>query len=644
MLIDLPGTHSLYAVSEDERVVVNTLLNKDDENHPNGILYVADASNLARSLLLLTQVSDLGFPVVCCVNMQDVAVNKGLKINFEKLKEVLGVPLVLVNGRNGDGLDEAITRALSETEPRKKPFITVSHYAQKETESVMNELEGDSLYAAYLTACQFRTLNRTKNIEGFEQRTGLADFKHIRAEVEDKKERISTLQNLLIGVEKKEDAPIQTLSQRWDVWLTHPLWGSLIFLVILFFLFQAIFAWAGPAMDLIDHLMASLNSGLRKSLPGGFLTDLLCDGIIAGIGGVVIFIPQIALLFGLVALLEESGYMGRAVYLSDKIMNRTGLNGRSLVSLISGVACAVPAIMAARTIGNWKERLITIFVTPFMSCSARLPVYIVLVAFIVEPGTIGGVISKQGLVMFGLYMLGAGAAIFSAWAMSKMLDTKESSFLMLELPQYQWPQWKNVLLTIFEKTKLFVLEAGKIILIISVVLWVLASFGPTEDMLQAEQIAEKAKVEQSLSEQDYENVLAANKLEASYAGHLGKFFEPVIAPLGFDWKMGIAVITSFAAREVFVGTMATIYSTGSADDEATIIERMRNEKDSLGQPMYTPIRSLSLLLFYVFAMQCMSTLAIVKRETKSWIIPIAQFMVMTGLAYLVSLVVWQVWG
>lgn len=643
-LIDLPGTHSLYAVSEDERVVVRTLLDISDENHPDAILYVADASNLSRSLLMLTQLCDLGYPIVCCLNMRDVALNNAVSIDVQRLENVLGVPVVPVSGRSGEGLEEAVGILLRDMPSRSGTFVTERHYKWKEATALQAERGSESVYAAYLMACQYRNLdfvNRQLS-EGLEAQ--LSVLSHIKAEVEDKKERIGLLQTLLIGVEKRNGDGAPTLSQRWDRWLTHPVYGTIIFFIVLFVLFQAIFSWAGPAMDWIDGGVAALSGYLRSVLPATALTDLLIDGVLAGIGGVIIFIPQIALLFGLVSLLEESGYMARAVFLSDKVMNRTGLNGRSLVSLISGVACAVPAIMAARTIGNWKERLITIFVTPFMSCSARLPVYIVLVAFVVDDGNVMGVVSKKGLVMFGLYLIGAFTAIAAAWVMSRAMKSKEASFLMLELPQYQWPQLRNVSLIVFEKTKLFVVEAGKVILLISIILWALASYGPSDQMDMAEQQARAVSVERGLAPQASEDLVAAKRLEASYIGHFGKAIEPVIAPIGFDWKMGIAVITSFAAREVFVGTMATIYSTGSAVEEATIIERMRNEKDELGRPVYTPVRSLSLLLFYVFALQCMSTLAVVKRETKSWTIPILQFVVMTGIAYLVSLGVWQIWG
>jgi ferrous iron transport protein B len=415
--------------------------------------------------------------------------------------------------------------------------------------------------------------------------------------------------------------------------------------MLMLFVFQAIFAWSSYPMDLIDASFAYLTEVVKGALPGGWFTDLLTDGILAGIGGVVIFIPQIAILFFLISLLEEVGYMARAAFIFDRIMQFFGLNGRSIVALVSAGACAIPAIMSTRTIGNWKERLITIMVSPLISCSARIPVYAVLIGFVVPSTLVWGVFNMQGLAFMGLYLLGIIAALLVAVVFKYIIKTEERSFLMLELPEYRTPVMRNVLLTVWEKVKAFILEAGRIILIISVVLWFLASYGMPSKMAAAEQEALSAAQTQQLDEQEKENLLAAKKIEASFAGQLGKAIEPVIQPLGFDWKMGIALITSFAAREVFVGTMATIYSIGSADDENSVRERMAKEVDPVtGKPVYDLATALSLLIFYVFAMQCMSTLAVVKRETKSWKWPIVQFAFMTGLAYLGSLITYQIFS
>ena len=360
----------------------------------------------------------------------------------------------------------------------------------------------------------------------------------------------------------------------------------------------------------------------------------------------LIFIPQIAILFAFIALLEESGYMARVVFLMDKIMRKFGLNGKSVVPLISGVACAIPAIMATRNIENWKERMITIFVTPLMSCSARLPVYTILIALVIPNEKIGGLINLQGLVLLALYLLGFFAALLSAYVMKKLLKASERSFLIMELPTYKMPRWKNVGLTIVEKVKTFSFEAGKIIVAVSIVLWVLASYGPGDAISKAEEHVRTSLEGKEYTQEQFKNKVASFKLENSYAAKLGKAIEPVIKPLGFNWKVGIALITSFAAREVFVGTMATIYSIQSAEEDvSTIKNKMRSEVDpETGQPYYTLALGLSLMVFYVFAMQCMSTLAIVYRETKGWKWPAIQLVYMSGLAYVLSLVTYNLFS
>jgi ferrous iron transport protein B len=455
--------------------------------------------------------------------------------------------------------------------------------------------------------------------------------------------RYEFIQNLLNQVIIKAPNPgWKKTSHRIDKVLTHKLWGYLIFFALLFLIFQSIFAWAQIPMDFIDYEFTALSVWLDKSLPDGPLFDLISQGILPGIGGIIVFVPQIAVLFAFISVLEETGYMARVVFLMDKIMRRFGLNGKSVVPLMSGWACAIPAIMATRTIENWKDRLITIFVTPFMSCSARLPVFTILVALTIPDRMIWGFINLQGLVMMGLYLLGFLAAILSALMMKFIINVKERSYLIMELPTYRWPLWKNVGFAIVDKTKAFVFDAGKVILAISVVLWVLASFGPGDEMQKAEQTVLREAQNQRLTEQGLADRVAAYKLEHSYAGLIGKGIEPVIRPLGFDWKIGIALITSFAAREVFVGTIATIYSLGSTEDQLTIRERLANEVNpETGGPRFTMAVGLSLLLFYTFAMQCMSTIAIVKRETGGWKWPIIQLTYMTGLAYVSALIAYQ---
>jgi len=430
------------------------------------------------------------------------------------------------------------------------------------------------------------------------------------------------------------------LRVKFDRILTHKVWGYVIFFVILLTIFQAIYDWASVPMDFIDASFASLSNWVKVNFSPGVFTDLLAEGIIAGIGGIVIFIPQIAFLFLFISVLEESGYMSRVVFLMDRIMRRFGLSGKSVVPLISGTACAIPAIMATRNIESWKERLITILVTPFTTCSARLPVYLIIIALVIPEGRFLG-LSYQALTLMSLYLIGFGMAVFSAYILDKILKTNHKTFFVIEMPSYKIPLLKNVAITVIEKTKTFVFEAGKIILAISIILWVLASYGPGKSFNNAETIVSSQYT--SLSDFELEDKIAAHKLEHSYIGIIGKTIEPAIKPLGYDWKIGIALVTSFAAREVFIGTLATIYSVGSSDAEQdeTIKQRMAAEVYPNGEKIFTLASGISLLLFYAFAMQCMSTLAIVKRETNSWKWPLSQLFGMTAIAYIVALIVFQ---
>ncbi len=644
-IIDLPGTYSLYPNSLDEKVVLDILMNKKGEFYPDVVVYVADASNLERHFLLLTQIMDLGIPVILAINMIDLALGEGIHCDEKELQKILDIPMFTINGRTGEGI-ENIIKHLPNLEPQEhSPVLDTT----KQAEHLINELKGelgfDNNYHALLVSHHYNDLSEltTENKEFVKQQNIKHEFNSIRNQVDETLQRFDKINTFLAKTINLDPNKKGSTTDKIDKILTHKIYGSLIYVSILLFMFQAIFAWAEYPMNLIDHGVNALNHFLKGVLPDHFLTSLLTDGIITGLGGIIIFIPQITILFGLIAILEEVGYMSRAVMLSDNVMRKFGLNGRSIVSLISGVACAIPAIMSTRTIGNWKERLITIFVTPFISCSARIPVFTVLIAFAVPKTYYLGIFNLQGLVMMGLYVLGTLAALISAYILKIILKSEETSYLMMEMPIYQVPYWKNVVITVFEKVKIFVFEAGKIIMIVSIILWALASYGPGDKIQQAEQTVIENNKGTNITEQELEDLIAAKKIEASYAGHFGKIIEPTIKPLGFDWKMGIALITSFAAREVFVSTMATIYSVGSSDDEKTIIEKMRHEKNpDTGEPVYTMAVSLSLLIFYVFAMQCMSTLAVVKRETNSWLIPLYQLIYMTGLAYVGSLIVYNI--
>ncbi len=646
-LIDFPGTYSFYPNSQDERIAVQTLINQGANDYPDAILYVADVNHLEKHLLLFTQLYDLGLPTLLVLNMADQAEKKGLTIDIKKLERSLDAPVFLLSARTGEGIEnlkDGIQRIVEGTEPGNKRFRKLSEVESAIGKAIKQVLSTQDEYSALLYAHHYSWLPflSVEEKAKIEQIVQDHKFESLRFQVNETMERFNKFTPIAKAAMAIKEEDQGSTSLWFDRILTHRVLGPIIFLAIMSLVFQAIFAWASYPMDLIDGLFAQLSDGIRQVLPSGWFTDLLTDGIMAGLGGVVIFVPQIAILFFLITILEEVGYMARAAFMFDRVMQFFGLNGRSMVALISSSACAIPAVMSTRNIGNWKERLITIMVTPLISCSARIPVYTVLIGFVVPATTVWGIFNQQGLAFMGLYLLGIVAALFSAWVFKKVLKTNESSYLMLELPSYRLPVMRNVWLNVWEKVKTFLLEAGKVIIVISMALWVLATYGPKAAMEQAELTAIEQATEQNLPEHEAADLLASKQLEASFAGHLGKFIEPVIAPLGFDWKMGIALITSFAAREVFVGTMATIYSIGSEEDESSVRDRMASERNPVtGDKVYSLPTSLSLLIFYVFAMMCMSTLAVVKRETKSWKWPIIQFAFMTALAYLSSWIVFQ---
>ena len=434
-----------------------------------------------------------------------------------------------------------------------------------------------------------------------------------------------------------------TFSDKLDRVLTHKVWGFAIFLLILFLIFNGIFAWSAYPMAWIETFFGWITEYGHQFLPAGMLTNLVLDGVIAGLGGIFVFIPQIAILFAFISILEDTGYMARVTFMMDKVMRKVGLNGKSIVPMIGGIACAVPSIMAARNIENWKDRMITIMVTPLISCSARLPVYILLISLIIPQKTLWGIISLQGLALMIMYLISFIAAIAVAWVMKVIIKARERSYFIMELPVYRMPRWKNVLYNMIEKSKTFVLEAGKVIIAISIILWVMASFGPGNRFEEIDQKYEASEIRQPNEAKQIETLAASEKLENSYVGILGHWIEPAIKPLGYDWKIGIGLITSFAAREAFVGTMATIYSVdGGPDDNSTIRSKMAASKNyETGLPVYSFATGISLMLFYAFALQCMSTVAVVYRETKGWKWPITQLIYMTALAYFAALIAYQ---
>lgn len=643
VILDLPGTYSLNANSLDENLVIELLLNKNDQDYPDVAIVVTEVENLKRNLLLFTQIKDLEIPTILVINMADQMKRKGISLDIPKLEHVLKTKIALISSRKATGIQELKELILNYKNLSTEACLNASEIDKDYFENLRRIFPNQQQYKLWLVISQdvnFGSINKSvlQNNSFSKPDSELKRLQH-----KETVKRYQFINDLLKEAKKVDLSKARDLRSRLDKILTHKVWGYIIFFGILFLIFQSVFDWSSAPMDFIDEQFASFSSWTAENLPPGKLTDLIAQGIIPGIGGVVIFIPQIAFLFLFISLLEESGYMSRVVFLMDKGMRRYGLSGKSVVPLISGTACAIPAIMATRNIENWKERLITILVTPFTTCSARIPVYTILISIIIPDHRLLGFLNLQGLTLMLLYALGFLMAVVSAMILNKILQFKTKSFFVVEMPNYKIPYYKNVGLNVLEKTKAFVFGAGKIIVSLSIVLWFMASYGPTDNFKNAETII-RTEAKNSLTTDQLEDKIASFKLENSYIGIIGKSIEPAIAPLGYDWKIGIGIVASFAAREVFVGTMATIYSVGSHEEEVnTIKQRMRAEvHPDTGQPIYNFASGISLLLFYAFAMQCMSTLAIVKKETNSWKWPIIQLFVMSGFAYLVALLAFQV--
>ncbi len=638
-VIDLPGAYGIHPSSLDEEIVYDVLVNKANPNHPELVVVIGDPFNLKRAVFLYQQVREMGLPAIFVVNMMDEAERKGTSIDVEKLEKVLDTRVVLTDARSGKGIDR-LKEALAFKPNGYIPSFVIPDEFTAIAQRVKAHTGQPNDYIAWLYLSQ----KQSKHLAADRQQeiAALRDTHQVnyhRLQVQEALARHTSIDRQLAGVIRDPANKNQDFTARVDKALTHPLWGYVIFFALLLLIFQAIYTWSGPFMDAIDNAFAWLASSTGEWLPAGPINGLITDGIIAGIGGIVIFIPQIAILFIFISLMEESGYMSRVVYLMDRWLRPFGLSGKSAVPLMSGAACAIPAVMSARTIENDKERLITILVTPFMTCSARLPIYIIIIGLVIPQEKVAG-LDLQGLVLFGMYALGILAALGSAWVLNWLMKSRYKSYLILEMPTYKYPVFRNVVLNVWDKTKGFVLGAGKIILAISVILWVLGSFGVHERFTNAEEIVQQENP--GIGEEDLENEVQSQRLEYSFLGTLGRFIEPAIKPLGYDWKMGIGLIASFAAREVFVSTMATVYSLGGTDDELTIRERMAAEiNPNTGRPAYNFASGISLLLFYAFAMQCMSTIAIVRRETNSWKWTGIQLVFMTGFAYLAALLAYQ---
>lgn len=624
-LIDLPGTYSLNPKTLDEKIAFDVLTNKQNEDYPDIVLFVADALNLKRSLFLLSQIIDLKIPIIAAINMADLLEEK-TKIDYYKLSNLLGVNCVSISSINKQGIDD-LKNNISTTKIASD-FINI-----KELNLNFKDYSGGDNYLNWVV------YQNNTGIEKFDNEEEIKNYRDTQTnEILARYKKINSILNDCI-----QHNPQQALNttNKLDNILTHPVWGYAIFVIIMLFIFQSVFSLSSYPMDAIEWAFAEIGNKIGELLGSGFWSDLIVNGIIAGLSGILVFIPQIALLFLFISILEDTGYMARVSLLSDRILRVFGLNGKSVISLISGMACAVPAIMGTRTIKNWKERLITILITPLMSCSARLPVFALLISVAIPAKYFLGFISYQALTLLALYLLGFGMALIVAFILSKFIKTEESSTFMLELPIYRKPRINTIGLLILEKVKVFVTEAGKVIMIISLALWFLSSYGPGDKFKEIDAKYKTALTDNTQTD-SLKVIISSEKLEASYAGVLGKTIEPIIKPLGYDWKIGIALITSFAAREVFVGTMATIYSVGDTENTDTLRDKILKEKNpDTGEQVFNRATGVSLILFYLFAMQCMSTIAIVQRETQSVKWPLIQFVFLSALAYLSALIAYQ---
>lgn len=641
-VIDLPGTYSLYPKSKDEAIVLEVLADTHNSGHPDLLIFIADASNLKRNLLLYTQIADLKIPLIIALNMMDMADRAGIKISVDALAMKLGVRVVPISARKGTGII-ALKQAIAEATPIPLQADTidldslypgliarVKHDFIVDNPYLALQLVYQYPYIRYLTAGERSILKQLENEY---------DINPSKAQAKETIARYEFINDVLYDTVQRDSKPSgENYSNRIDKVLTHKIGGFLIFILILFLIFQAIFTWARIPMDLISIFFIYLTDLLGNHLPPGPLTKLVTNGVLPGLSGVLVFIPQIAILFVFISILEDTGYMARVTFMMDKIMRKVGLNGKSVIPIIGGLACAVPSIMSTRSIENWKDRIITILVTPLITCSARLPVYTLLISLIVPQRMIWGFISLQGIALMMMYLLGFFSAFIVAWVMKKIIKSGQKSYFVMELPVYQWPRWRNVGLTMLQKVKAFAFQAGKVIIAVSIILWVLANYAPSGRFAAIENYYQNQRNAKKVPADEIDRLVASAKLEASYAGILGKTIEPVIRPLGYDWKIGIALITSFAAREVFVGTMATIYSAdGDSNNQQAILQKVKEAKNpNTGLPVFTTAVGFSLLIFYAFAMQCMSTMVVVYKETNALKWPIIQFIYMTGLAYLLS--------
>lgn len=644
-IIDLPGTYTLFPSSMDEEIVFDVLFENNQKDYPDLAVVIGEPSNLKRAIILYQQVRELGVPAIFVVNMVDELNSKGATIDIQLLENYLQTKVITTNARNGEGLDELVKAFEYQPEVYQSTFSIPTEF-ENAIHQTKNKFSLDNPYKAWQVLAQksIRSFDDTK-IEQIEHIRNDEKLVYKRLQVKEIVQRNKQLDQDLEGIIQYNPEENLSNSEKIDKVLMHPILGYLFFFVVMFLMFQAVYVWATPFMDWIDEGFGWLTGYLSEVMPEGPIADLFVNGFVAGIGGIVIFVPQIALLFLLISIMEETGYMSRVVYLSDRFLKPFGLSGKSVVPLVSGVACAVPAVMAARTIENTKERLLTMLVTPFMTCVARLPIYLIIIELVIPAKKIG-IFDYRGIALFAMYILGIVGALGSSYLLNLIIKAKHKSFFAIELPNYKMPDWKNVIVSLYESVSGFVFGAGKIILAMAVILWVCQNLSFNKDFYNAEEVVQTQNPE--LEGDDLQNEINSYKMTHSILGNIGHAIEPVVEPLGYDWKMGIGLISSFAAREVFVGTMAMVYSMGDdvdTEDEAqksTLLNRMKSEiNQNTGQPAYNLASGISLLLFYAFAMQCMSTIAIVKKETGSWKWTLIQVFFMTGVAYVLAFIAYQ---
>lgn len=641
-ILDLPGLYSINHTSKDEEIALQSLVDSTNKDYPDVIVIVAEIENLKRNLLLFTQIKSLEIPTVLAINMADQIEKKGISIDVEQLEKDLQTKIVLLSARENQGFQELKNSILNAIGKSSSAIFDLKSIDQEYYSLLETLYPNQNLYKVWLAQSHVYRFSDISPIISTDSNVKKSEADIKRLQHKETIKRYQFIKEVLDRSYSINSENATDIRMKFDRILTHKFWGYIIFLFILLVIYGSIFELAAHPMDFVDGLFADLSSWIGATLPEGKLTELIADGIIPGLGGVLMFVPQIAILFFLISILEETGYMSRVVFLMDRIMRPFGLSGKSVVPLVSGTACAIPAIMAARNIENPKERLITMLVTPLTTCSARIPVYIIIISLVIPADYVFGFIPLQGLVMTGMYLLGFLGALGAGWVLSKYIKADRKSYFIIEMPTYKTPVLKNVFLNMYEKVISYVVGAGKIILALSVILWFLGAHGPSSKFDNAEQIITEKHINDNLSEEELADEIAGYQLENSYIGTIGKSIEPIFRPLGYDWKVSIAVLTSFAAREVFVGNLATLYNMGSeGEDEGKMIERMSNEKRPDGTPLFTFATGVSLLLFYAFAMQCLSTVGVTKKETNSWKWTAFQMAFMTGFAYIVALIAYQ---